>query len=117
MKRLLFTVATILVAAAVSGGHSSQTALFATVASAQSPNQLVGIWESYTSTSRTQKHVVIELREDGSYTKTLAASVDGQRYGGTHSGTWTSEGMLVHLSGDGNWPATTEDLRTMQKVR
>lgn len=117
MKRSLFTTATLLVVASFFMGYANKTAPFTTVAAAQSPYQLVGTWESDESTSRTQKHVELFLRGDGTYTKILAARVDGLPYGGTHDGTWTNQGMLVYLSGDGNWPATTEDLRNMQKVK
>ncbi len=84
----------------------------------ESADPLVGVWEGDgPSDARARQHTVLELRADHTYTKTLRASVDGVDYGGTHSGTWTARGMTVDLSGDGHYPASTQDLRALQKVK
>ena len=65
---------------------------------------------------------LLSLRADGTYTKQFGASVGGGlasvsgSFGGTHEGTWTQEGQFLHLSGDGNWPAYTEDLRLFRRL-
>jgi hypothetical protein len=79
---------------------------------------LAGVWEGDgPSDARAQQHTVLELRSDHTYTKTLRAIIDGVNYGGTHSGTWTARGMIVDLSGYGNYPSSSRDLRSMHKVR
>jgi hypothetical protein len=81
-------------------------------------DQLIGVWEGNgPSDSGGQQHTVLELRPDHTYTKTHQAKVNGTSYGGTHSGTWTANGMKVRLSGDGNFPPYTQDLSVMRKVR
>lgn len=71
----------------------------------------------------TASTTMLILRSDGSYTKQFGAVVGrgigtaSGGYGGTHNGRWTSEGNLVHLSGDGNWPSYTEDLSLFRQVR
>jgi hypothetical protein len=77
--------------------------------------RLAGTWRYQTRDATTSQRIVLILRSDGSYTKTLDARVNGANYGGTHSGTWTANGTVVSLSGDGNWPAYTHDLSTFQK--
>lgn len=95
-------------------------ALLNATAHAQSQDEadtLVGVWEGDgPSDARAQQHTVLELHADHTYTKTLRASVDGVAYGGTHSGTWTSRGNIVNLSGDGDYPPYSQDLRLMHKV-
>jgi hypothetical protein len=96
-------------------------ALFTSTAQAQrqdATDQIVGVWEGDgPNDARAQQHTVLELRPDHTYTKTLRATVDGVNYGGTHSGTWTARGMIVDLTGDGNYPAYSQDLRSMHKVK
>jgi hypothetical protein len=69
----------------------------------------------------------LTLRSDGTYTKELAVESNPEcspgkanplvnALGGTHHGTWTRQGDLIHLSGDGNWPACTETLSLFQRV-
>jgi len=80
--------------------------------------QYVGTWErNGPNDSRATQRIILELRADGTYTKTLNATVDGKPYGGTHSGTWKARGTTVDLSGDGNWPSISHDLREFRKVR
>jgi hypothetical protein len=78
---------------------------------------LAGTWEYVGGDGGGQQKITLILRSDQTYTKTLDATVNGAHYGGTHSGTWTSEGMTVRLSGDGNWPPYTHDLSAFRKVR
>jgi hypothetical protein len=79
--------------------------------------RLAGTWRYATRDASTSQKITLVLRGDGTYTKTLEARVNAADYGGTHSGTWTAKGMVVHLSGDGNWPAYTHDLSTFTKDR
>jgi hypothetical protein len=96
------------------GGHLS----LVRTAAAQSAEELIGTWEGYgPSDSRAKQYTILELRADGTYTKTLDAVVDGKHYGGTHSGTFKSRGLLVYLSGDGNYGPYTQDLRYLKKVK
>lgn len=84
--------------------------------SSRRPYALVGTWHYEASDIRTHQAIDLVLNADGTYTKTLSSVVDGTPYGGTHSGTWTADGMSVHLSGDGQWPAYTHDLSTFRKM-
>ena len=65
---------------------------------------------------------LLTLRSDGTYTKQFEAAVGGALayistgFGGTHDGTWTREGDLVYLSGDGVWPPYTEDLKLFRQI-
>jgi hypothetical protein len=65
---------------------------------------------------------LLTLRSDGTYTKQFAAAVGGplaslsRGFGGIHDGTWTREGDLIYLSGDGNWPPYTEDLKLFRQI-
>ena len=88
-------------------------------ASAQSASDLAGTWEGQgLSDSRARQFITLELRADGTYTKTLDSVVDGKHYGGTHSGTWKFlSSRQVFLSGDGNWPSYTQDLSLLRKVK
>ena len=119
MNRVLNAVSPVLLAATFALPIVS-SALLGAPAQAQSQDatdQLVGVWEGDgLSDARAQQHTVLELRPDHTYTKTLRAMVDGVPYGGTHSGRWTAHGMIVDLSGDGNNPAYSQDLRSLHKV-
>lgn len=84
---------------------------------AQDAGQLAGVWIRVRSDGSTYQKITLILREDGTYTKTLEARVNGSNYGGTHQGTWTARGTVVSLSGDGNWPALTHDLAEFQRSR
>jgi len=86
---------------------------------------LIGTWVSEDAGSVHYTHIEISLRADGTYTKTLQARTPGwggggivgaPSLGGTHSGRWTANGMIVHLSGDGNWPASDYNLQGFRKV-
>ena len=80
-------------------------------------SDLAGTWDYERSDAGGQEKITLILRADHSYTKTLEANVQGSHYGGTHSGTWTARGMVVSLSGDGNWPPYTHDLSLFRKIR
>ncbi len=71
--------------------------------------QLVGSWHKQAFDGYFAYSTTIDLRSDGTYTKTLRT--------GAHSGSWTSSGTIVHLSGDGHWPPTNEDLSAFRKIR
>ena len=116
MKKLSYTIAAF---AATFFAHPRAHLSLIPIAAAQSASELVGRWEGQgLSDSGAKQYVVLELRADSTYTKTLDAVVNGQRYGGTHSGTWKSRGSFqIHLSGDGNWPAYTQDLKSLRKVK
>jgi len=77
--------------------------------------RLAGTWRYATSDANTSQKITLTLRSDGTYSKMLDARVNGASYGGTHDGTWTARGMVVSLSGDGNWPALTHDLSSFTK--
>lgn len=77
--------------------------------------RLAGTWRYESNDPGAHQRVLLVLRADGTYTKTLDAVVNGSKYGGKHDGTWTARGMEVRLSGDGNWPAYTHDLSTFQR--
>jgi hypothetical protein len=90
--------------------------------SAASP--LVGTWVQESASAVNYTRIEITLRADGTYTKTLIARTpmthggyvgSGPSLGGTHSGTWTANGMIVNLSGDGNWPPYQHDLRLFRR--
>ena len=80
---------------------------------------LVGTWTSTSGDLSAFQSVTLELHGDGTYTKTLNATVGGSHYGGQHEGRWTAEGKLVRLSGssDSKWPPYTHDLNKFQKVK
>jgi hypothetical protein len=120
MNKVSNSVSFVLLAAAfalpVTGGMILITAAHAE--SQDASDQLVGVWEGDgPSDSSAQQHTILELRADHTYTKTLNATVNGAHYGGTHSGTWTARGMIVDLSGDGNYPAYSQNLHSMRKVK
>ena len=79
-------------------------------------SELVGTWHYEGGDSGGQQKIDLELRSDGTYSKTLVAYVRGHRYGGQHEGTWTAQGSMVHLSGDGNWPPYDHDLSLFRKT-
>ena len=85
--------------------------------SSDAESDLTGTWEYEGGDGGAQEKITLTLRADHSYTKTLEANVQGSPYGGTHSGTWTANGKVVSLSGDGNWPPYTHDLSLFNKVR
>lgn len=74
---------------------------------------LVGTWIFQTGDAGASYRITLELRADGTYTKTLETNVS---VGGTHSGTWSNRGSVVYLSGDGNWPASSHDLAKFHRV-
>jgi hypothetical protein len=74
-----------------------------------SDEQLVGTWFKEVFDGYARYTTTLTLRSDGTYTKSLI--------GTNHSGTWTSSGKFVHLSGDGNYPPTNEDLSLFRKTR
>jgi hypothetical protein len=90
------------------------------------PNSgLVGTWVSEDSGSAHYTRIEITLRPDGTYTKTLRARTPGWGgggtgvggLGGTQEGRWTASGMVVQLSGDGNWPASSHNLSSFTRVQ
>jgi hypothetical protein len=74
-----------------------------------SDQQLVGTWFKEVFDGHARYTTTLALRSDGTYTKSLI--------GTNHSGTWTSSGKFVHLSGDGNYPPANEDLSLFRKTR
>lgn len=76
---------------------------------------LIGAWEKRGQDASTHVYILLILRSDGTYRKTLDAVVDGVRYGGTHVGRWTAKGTVVYLSGDAKWPPYSHDLSEFQK--
>ncbi len=74
-----------------------------------SDQQLVGSWYKEVFDGYFAYSTTLDLRSDGTYTKTIRT--------GAHSGTWTSSGTIVHLSGDGHWPPTNENLSAFRKTR
>lgn len=83
-------------------------------------NPLAGTWRYESASLSHYEEVVLTLRDDGTYTKRLKgrmSSMSSATAGGEHNGFWKANGMQVHLSGDGNWPAFTHDLRTFQRIQ
>jgi hypothetical protein len=86
---------------------------------------LIGTWVYEDAGSVHYTRIEITLRPDGTYTKTLRARTPGWGgggtgiggLGGTHHGRWTARGMVVSLSGDGNWPPSTHDLSSFRRIR
>lgn len=118
--KILFCAVTMAVVTALFGGSAGCHALTAGAevqAESAAANALVGTWKGTAGDSYAHQYVTLELRGDGTYTKTLSAAVGGSNYGGTHEGTWKANGMTVYLSGDGNWPPYSHDLSKFQKVR
>ena len=85
--------------------------------SSSDESDLTGTWEYERGDGGGQEKITLTMSTDHSYTKTLDATVQGSHYGGTHSGNWTATGMVVSLSGDDNWPASTHDLSLFRKVQ
>ena len=97
-----------------------------TGSSVSQSDSLAGVWVSEESSAVYYKRIELTLRADGTYTKTLKARTSGYggagtvgapSLGGTHSGRWSASGMVVHLSGDGNWPAAVHNLAEFQRVQ
>jgi hypothetical protein len=88
-------------------------------------SELIGTWVYEDAGSVHYTRIEITLRPDGTYTKTLQGRTPGWGgggtgiggLGGTHQGRWTAKGMVVDLSGDGNWPQSTHDLSSFRRVR
>jgi hypothetical protein len=89
-------------------------------------NSLAGVWFSEVASAVQYKRIDLTLRPDGTYTKTFTARTSGwggagtvgaPSLGGTHTGRWTANGMMVHLSGDGNWPASDHNLAEFRRVQ
>lgn len=86
---------------------------------------LIGTWVYEDAGSVHYTRIEITLRPDGTYMKTMRARTPGWGgggtgiggLGGTQQGRWTAIGMVVHLSGDGNWPPSTHDLSSFSRVR
>jgi hypothetical protein len=87
----------------------------------QQRNPLSGLWRFESSSLSHYEEIVLTLRDDGTYTKKFTGRMSswsgGPTGGGTHDGSWQANGMVVRLSGDGNWPGSTHDLRSFQKLR
>ena len=70
--------------------------------------RLVGTWFKEVFDGNARYTTTLVLRGDGTYSKSLI--------GVAHSGTWTSSGTSVHLSGDGHYPPADEKLSLFRKV-
>jgi hypothetical protein len=114
-SRTLVVLLTILIAVLAPGCSASAERGVAVQEGSDSRSRLVGTWRYETADDRTYQKITLNLNGNGTYTKTLDARVDGAKYGGTHSGTWTASGTVVALSGDGHFPAITHDLATFTK--
>jgi hypothetical protein len=92
-------------------------------ASAAASNSLVGTWRYESASLSHYQEIVLDLHPNGTYDKRFRARSSqymsiggightgtGPTMGGDHSGTWTANGSIVRLSGDGNWPPVTHDL-------
>jgi hypothetical protein len=120
MNKVVNVVSSVLLAATfalpIAGSAALNTA--AQTKSRHAVHQLIGVWKGNGPNNVSAKqHTVLELRRDHTYTKTFRATVDAVDYGGTHSGRWTARGMIVDLSGDGNYIGYSQDLRSMRKVK
>ena len=82
----------------------------------QSQDPHLGTWQREVSDSTGRTRIVLELRGNGTYTKSLDAYLKGQSFQATEEGTWTANGPLVRLSGDGSRPPSGHDLRNYQKL-
>ena len=82
---------------------------------------VVGVWfqDSDGNVSANQK-LTITIRPDGTYTKESVMRVPAYGIGNipsSHNGTWTAQGMVVRLSGDGRYPGSTHDLSTFTRLQ
>jgi hypothetical protein len=82
---------------------------------------LIGTWEIAEGDHGAAGIILLELRANQTYKKTLSANVSNPNgtsnsYGGTHEGTWRSRGKIVYLSGDANWPPYMQDLSKARKL-
>jgi hypothetical protein len=82
---------------------------------------VVGVWfqDSDGNVSANQK-LTITIRPDGTYTKESVMRVPAYGIGNipsSHNGTWTAQGTVVRLSGDGRYPGSTHDLSTFTRLR
>lgn len=120
MKKKCFAMATVAALLGLFGTLACKSANAGTgmafANSSSDESDLVGTWQYEGGDAGGQQKITLTLRADHSYTKTLDANVQGSHYGGTHSGTWSARGMVVDLSGDGNWPPYTHDLSSFRKV-
>jgi hypothetical protein len=80
-----------------------------------SQSKLSGSWHYEGGDGGGREVIDLDLSSDDTYTKTLDAVVGSSQYGGTHEGTWTADGNLVHLSGGGKWPPFDHDLSSFQR--
>jgi hypothetical protein len=78
--------------------------------------RFVGTWLKEVSDATAQQKITLVLRRDGTYRKTLHAVIQGVSYGGTHEGTWSINGTIVQLSGDGKWPPYSHDLSEFRQI-
>jgi hypothetical protein len=76
----------------------------------------LGTWQREVKDSTGETKITLELRADGTYTKTLDAFLRGRAFHGSETGTWTADGPVVQCSGDGNSPASTHNLQYYQKI-
>lgn len=87
-------------------------------------NSLVGTWSNETATAVSYTSTRLELRADGTYTKSFGARPPGMgggvvgapTFGDTHTGTWTVAGpMRVQLSGDGRHSPYLQNLSLLSR--
>lgn len=121
MKKRCFAMATVVVLLGFFGTVGCERAnggAGAALANSRSDEgDLAGTWEYEGGDGGGQEKITLILRADHSYTKKLESTAQGSRYGGIHSGTWTARGMVVSLSGDGNWPPYRHDLSSFRKIQ
>jgi hypothetical protein len=98
----LFCIATILALNVANLCHSQTVPANSFVTSQEDESALVGTWRFSGGDLSAQQIIVLELRPDGTYTKTLAAYVQGARYGGTHTGTGPPAAQLFIYLGMGS---------------
>lgn len=76
----------------------------------------LGTWQRQVTDATGTTRITLQIREDGTYTKTLDASLKGKSFHGSEQGSWAANGPLVLLSGDSQFPASRHDLRNYKKI-
>lgn len=107
-----------------SDSSAAQPSGVSNIAASSVDSSLIGTWSNETSTAVSYTKTHLELRADGTYTKSFGARpptmgggvVGAATFGDTHSGTWSVAGpLLVRLSGDSRHSPYMQDLSLLSR--